>query len=85
MKRFVRQRNDQQYDTMVSLIEHSRQHFVHIELYKKLFRRFWQTCDGYQNGKTYQDVLKLFFSNLCKEQISSHRRIGNTNVHSNQN
>ncbi|CAM4846024.1 unnamed protein product, partial [Rotaria magnacalcarata] len=49
MKRFVRQRNDQQYNTMVLLIEQSRDHFVNIDLYKKLFRRFWQTCEAYRD------------------------------------
>ena len=38
MKRYVRQRTDQQYSTMLSLIEESRDHFVEIQLYKKLFR-----------------------------------------------
>ena len=61
MKRFVRQRNNQQYHAMVLLIDQSRKHFVDIELYKKLYRRFWQACEAYRNGKTYNDVLKLFF------------------------
>jgi hypothetical protein len=58
MKRFVRQRNDQQYNTMVSLIDQSRKHFIDIELSKKLFRRFWDACEAYSAGKSYSDVLQ---------------------------
>jgi hypothetical protein len=85
MKRFVRQRNDQQYDTMTSLIEQSREHFIDIQLYKKLYRRFWQSCEAYENGKSYSDVLTLFFSNFCKGEVVSHRRIENSNIDTNQN
>jgi hypothetical protein len=84
MKRFVRQRSDQQYDSMVLLIDQSRKHFIDIQLYKKLFRRFWHACEAYRNGKSYNDVLKLFFSNFCKEEAISHRRITNSNIDINQ-
>jgi hypothetical protein len=80
MKMFVRKRTDQRYDTMLSLIDQSRTHFINIELYKKLFRRFWKSCEAYQNGQSYSDVLQLFFGSLCKEHVTSHRKITNTNI-----
>ncbi len=78
MKRFVRERNDQRYNTLTSLIEPSREHFTEIQLYKKLFRRFWDACEAYSNGKSYNDVLKLYFGSSCKAEVVSHRRIGNS-------
>lgn len=80
MKRYVRQRTNQQYNTMLILIEQSREHFVEIELYKKLFRRFWFACLAYKEGKSYQDVLKLFFSSSCKGEVIAHRKIVNSNL-----
>ena len=77
MKRFVRERNDQQYDTMTSLIEQSRERFIRIELYKKLCRRVWNACEGYHNGSSYNDVLRLYYGSFCKVGVVSHRRIGN--------
>ena len=85
MKRFVRERNDQQYDTMTSLIEQSRERFIRIELYKKLCRRFWDACEAYNNGSSYNDVLRLYFGSFCKVGVVSHRRIGNSTVDTNQN
>jgi hypothetical protein len=49
----------------------------------KLFRRFWRAIEAYSQGQTYADVLKLFFSQLCKSTIQSHRKITNTNINEN--
>ncbi len=70
---------------MTSLIEQSREHFIQIRLYEKLYRRFWHVCEAYSNGKSYSDVLKLYFSGSCKAGVLSHRRIGDSNVVVNQN
>ncbi len=77
MKGFVHQRSDQQYSTMLSLIEQPSDHFVEIRLYKNLFRRFWNECSSYQQGQSYENVLKLFFSNSWNTWITSHRKIVN--------
>lgn len=82
MKAFIRKRTDQRYDTMLMLIDQSRAHFLEIRLYEKLFRRFWKSCEAYNDGQSYGDVLKLFFSSSCKEQVSSHRQVVNTNIDS---
>ena len=36
------------------------------------FRRFWRCLNAYQSGKNYSHVLQLFFSHLCKADLSSH-------------
>ena len=80
MKTYVRKRTDQRYSTMLRLIEEARTHFVNIGLYKKLFRRFWKTCEACKDGQTYGSILKLFYSTHCKENVISHRKISNTSV-----
>ncbi|CAF4731122.1 unnamed protein product, partial [Rotaria sp. Silwood2] len=72
-KAFVRSRTDQSFDKMIKLIEDSRTHFVERNIALKLFRRFWRSIEAYSQGQTYADVLQLFFSQLCKTSIQSHR------------
>jgi transposase len=82
MKRYVRQRNDQTLSTMLALIPKSREDFQEKNLHLKLFRRFWRTLEAYNQGQSYSEVLKLFFSNLCAGDVTSHRRITNANLDS---
>ena len=70
---------------MISLIEQSREHFIRIELYKKLYRQFWDACEAYNNGSSYNDVLRLYFGSSCKVEAVSHRRIENSTVDINPN
>ena len=73
MKRYVRRRTDQQYNTMLLSTEQSRGHFVEIQLYKKLSHRFWNACLSYKQGQSYQHILKLFFSDSCKGKFCSQK------------
>ncbi|CAF2942530.1 unnamed protein product [Rotaria sp. Silwood2] len=79
-KAFVRSRTDQSFDKMIRLIADSRTHLVERNIALKLFRRFWRSIEAYSQGQTYADVLQLFFSQLCKTSVQSHRRISNTNI-----
>ncbi len=65
---------------MIKLILESRINFVERKIALKLFRRFWRAIEAYSQGQTYADVLKLFFSQLCKSTIQSHRKITNANI-----
>ena len=82
MKRYVRQRNDQTFPTMLALIPKSREDFQDKNLQLKLFRRFWRTLEAYNQGQSYIEVLKLFFSNLCVGDVVSHRKVTNANLDS---
>jgi transposase len=82
MKRYVRQRNDQTFSTMLDLIPKSREDFKEKNLQLKLFRRFWRSLEAYNQGQSYSEVLKLFFSNLCVGDVISHRRVSNANLDS---
>ncbi|CAF1560638.1 unnamed protein product, partial [Didymodactylos carnosus] len=79
-KAFVRSRTDQSFDKMIKLISESRINFAERKIALKLFRRFWRAIVAYSQGQTYADVLKLFFSQLSKTTIQSHRKITNTNI-----
>ena len=80
LKQYVRKHNDQTFNKMVTLINDSRSNFVEKHVYVKLFRRFWKTLNAYNEGKDYKEVLTMFFSNLCKDTVISHRKITNTNI-----
>lgn len=77
MKQFVRKRTDQTYHTMLKLIQESRTNFQQKEVQLKLFRRFWHCLEAYNQGKTYSEVLQLFFSSNCSGKIKTHRKITN--------
>ncbi|CAF3053204.1 unnamed protein product [Rotaria sp. Silwood2] len=79
-KAFVRSHTDQSFEKMIILIADSRIHFVERNIALKLFRHFWRSIEAYSQGQTYADVLKLFFSQLCKTSVQSHRRISNKNI-----
>ena len=80
MKQHVRKNSDQTYSTMMRLIPKSREMFAETGIQMKLFRRFWQCLDAYKKGKTYSEVLTLFFSGSCKPDVVSHRRISNMQI-----
>ena len=65
---------------MIGLVAEARKNFIEKDMNKKLQRRFWKCLESYGDGKEYQEVLCLFFSNLCKSEITSHRKIVNTNL-----
>ena len=79
-KTFVRKNTDQTFQALKLLIPLSRQNFVERNIHLKLFRRFWHTVHSYHEEKTYLEVLNTFFSGLCNDKITSHRRITNTNI-----
>ena len=65
---------------MLILIKDSRTNFIEKNVAMKLFRRFWRVLDAYNRGDSYEDVLKLYFSSLCKNAVYHHRRITNSNL-----
>jgi hypothetical protein len=65
---------------MVKLINHSRINFIGKEVAVKLIRRFWRTLLTYDKGAPYDEILKMYFSSLCKGAVKQHRQITNTNL-----
>ena len=80
MKQFVRKRNDQKYDTMIRLIHESRINFEERQVYLKLFRRFWKCLEAYDEGKSYSEVLQLFFINGNPGKNKGHLQIRNIHL-----
>jgi len=79
-KQFIRRRTDQTFPTMLKLIQQSRFNFVEKKVSMKLIRRFWRTLVAYERGDSYEDVLKMYFSSMCKGNIVSHRQITNSKL-----
>ena len=77
---FYSTKNDQTFPTIVRLIPDSREYFFNKNLHYKLFRRFWRTLNAYDQGNIYAEILRMFFSGLCKYEIASHRKVTNSNL-----
>ena len=81
MKYFVRKFTYQSFKKMRELILLSREQYSKRNINIKLVRRFWRCLIAYKAGKSYGEVLKIYFGSKCKENIECHRRIlGNSNM-----
>ncbi|CAF3511621.1 unnamed protein product, partial [Rotaria socialis] len=79
-KVFIRKHSDQTFNKMLRLIVQSRENFVEKKIYMKLLRRFWKAINAYQQGRTYGEVLKQYFSNQRKGAVTSHQKITKSNL-----
>ena len=82
-KAFVRKHSDQTFNKLMQLISQSRQNFEDKKMSMNLFRRFWKAMISYDQGKTYSQVLQLFFNNHCIGTVVSHSKITNSNLNDN--
>ncbi len=80
MKQLVRKMTDQTFPTMMRLIPESRENFAEKQIQLKLFRRFWRSLDVYEQGESYGEVLRFYFSGRSKQEVSSHRKINNSQL-----
>ncbi|CAF3387027.1 unnamed protein product [Rotaria socialis] len=79
-KQYIRKHTDQSFQKLTTLMPEAKANFIQKQVHLKLFRRFWRTIKAYDQGKDYLEVLRMFFSGLCNDQIISHRKITNTNL-----
>jgi len=79
-KQYIRKHTDQSFQRLISSMAEAKANFVGKQIHLKLFRRFWRTVKAYGEGKDYREVLNMFFSGLCKDNIISHRKITNANI-----
>ncbi|CAF4443413.1 unnamed protein product, partial [Rotaria magnacalcarata] len=79
-KQYIRKHTDQSFQKLTTLMPEAKPNFIQKHVHLKLFRRFWRTIKAYDQGKDYLEVLRMFFSGLCNDQIISHRKITNTNL-----
>ena len=80
MKQYVRKKSNQTFPTMLRLISESCENFQERKIQMKLFCRFWRFLDPYSQGKTYAEILSLFFGQACKPDGVSHRKITNSEL-----
>ena len=72
-KRFVRKYNEQTFDKLNYLIVQSFEEYKKSSLNVKLWNRFWECLEMYNEGSTYQDVLGSLFGAKHKDKVVSHR------------
>ena len=80
MKKYVREKTDQTFPTILRLIPQSRQNFEQRYIQMKLFRRFWRCIEAYSQGKSYSEILTFFFSQLCQVVGVFHRKVTNSKL-----
>ena len=80
MKKYVRKNTNQTFAKMIQLIDEAKEEFERKGLYMHLIRRFWWTIHAYNNGATYEEVLRTYFSGKSKAKTQEHLRISNNNL-----
>ena len=84
MKRYVRTRNDQNFETMKRLVFESIETYsIDLEnkhLNRKLWNRFWKCIDMYQDGETYESVLQTLFGAKQSSKTKQHKNNKNFNT-----
>ena len=79
-KQYTRKRTDQTFIKLHQLLIESREHFIQIQLTKKLFRRFWNCLIAYRNGATYSYIMTQYFSGKSTGKNTSHTKIANSQL-----
>lgn len=80
LKQHIRARTNQTFPRMMELLAEAKEKYLGSELSKKLIRRFWRCLVGYNNGATYGQVLKAYFSGKSKKTVVEHLKISNSLV-----
>jgi hypothetical protein len=80
MKQWVRKRTNQTFNKMKTLMEESKQVFTKNLVNAKLWRRFWQGLNMYNDPKlNYLDIIVLLYGARTRENLN-HRFIYNTKL-----
>jgi hypothetical protein len=80
MKQWVRKRTNQTFNKMKTLMEESKQVFTKNLVDAKLWRRFWQGSNMYNDPKlNYLDIIVLLYGARTRENLN-HRLIYNTKL-----
>ncbi|CAF3198693.1 unnamed protein product [Rotaria socialis] len=68
-KQYIRKHTDQSFQKLTTLMPEPKANFIQKQAHLKRFRRFWRTIKAYDQGKDYLEVLRMFSSGLCNDQI----------------
>jgi transposase len=79
IKNFVRKHTDQTFDCMVRLIEEAKTLFNKSDINGKLWRRFWQAINMYNERVPYATVITYLYGSRTAE-VKQHRQIYNTTL-----
>jgi len=75
----VRKHTDQTFDCMVRLIEEAKTLFNKSDINGKLWRRFWQAINMYNERVPYATVITYLYGSRTAE-VKQHRQIYNTTL-----
>jgi hypothetical protein len=78
-KWFVRKNNDQDFRKLNKLIIESLNQYEEKNLNIKLWNRFWQAIRMYNEGSTYEQVLKTLFGAKSSSKVLTHKKNKNFN------
>ena len=53
----------------------ARVNYIEIDLSKKLIRKFWRCLIAYNNGVSYGQISKAYFSGKSHESVKEHLKI----------
>lgn len=73
-KKCVRKNNDQNFSNLNNLIADSLKAYEDKKLNIKLWYRFWQALEMYENESSYQEVLQTLFGAKSSDSITTHKK-----------
>ncbi len=75
LKYHFRKNNDQTTNeqVVISRILAAREEYAKSDINFRLFSRFWRIVVAYSDGKSYKEIMKVFFK--AGTEIKSHRKI----------
>jgi len=77
IKQYVRKHTDQTYGNLVLLIDKALENFKSSDINGKLWSRFWQAINMYDQNILYSEIIKNLYGNRTAENVQ-HRQIYNT-------
>ena len=77
LKQYIRKRSDRTYEIMMKLLEEAKEEFNISNLNTKLWRRFWQAINMYDQKLPYAQIIQLLYGNR-NEENKAHRKIYNS-------
>ena len=68
------------FNKFLGLIEKSKELYEEKKLNIKLWNRFWNVLEAYNQGETYQSVLSTYFGGKSKAEVNFHKKNKNFNT-----
>ncbi len=80
LKYFVRKNNDQDFTKFNKLLKDAFIQYQEKKLNIKLWNRFWNALEMYENDCTYQEVIEALFGAKSSGFVKNHKKNKNFNT-----